>query len=87
MIVAHVLIFVMLEMELHGRPSPLICLGVLVPLSLIIPLLILPSVKGAIIGCSGPATSAMNSTISGQAWCNDIAVWPRLSRACRANRR
>jgi uncharacterized protein (DUF983 family) len=50
MIVAHVLIFVMLEMELHGTPSPLIYLAVLVPLSLIIPLLILPSVKGAIIG-------------------------------------
>jgi uncharacterized protein (DUF983 family) len=50
MIVAHVLIFVMLEMELHGTPSPMIYLAVLVPLSLIIPLIILPSVKGAIIG-------------------------------------
>ncbi|RUT32633.1 DUF983 domain-containing protein [Arsenicitalea aurantiaca] len=50
MIVAHVLIFVMLEMELSGRSSPAAYLMVMVPLSVLVPLLLLRPVKGAIIG-------------------------------------
>lgn len=50
MIVAHLLVFVMLEMELAGAASPLVYLAVLVPLALILPLLLLPPVKGAIVG-------------------------------------
>lgn len=49
-LMVHILGFVMLEMELNGHGSPLIYLYVLVPLAVIIPLAILPSAKGAIIG-------------------------------------
>lgn len=50
MIVAYVLIFVMVEMELHRLGSPLAILAVLVPLAIIIPLLILPAIKGTLVG-------------------------------------
>ena len=49
-IMIHILAFVMLEMELNGYGNPLIYLYVLVPLSVIVPIAILPSSKGAIIG-------------------------------------
>ena len=50
MIVAHLLVFIMLQMEPGGTPSPLLYLMVLVPLAVILPLIILPTVKGAIVG-------------------------------------
>ena len=49
-VMIHILAFVMLEMELNGRGNPLTYLYVLVPLSVLVPLIILPSSKGAIIG-------------------------------------
>lgn len=49
-VMVHILGFAMLEMELSGHGNPLIYLYVLVPLSVIVPLIILPSSKGAIIG-------------------------------------
>ena len=49
-VMIHILAFVMLEMELNGHGNPLVYLYVLVPLSAIVPLAILPSSKGAIIG-------------------------------------
>lgn len=49
-IVAHIIVFVMLDMELNGRASPLIYLAVLVPLSVLVPLAIIRPVKGALIG-------------------------------------
>jgi uncharacterized protein (DUF983 family) len=49
-VVGHVIGFVMLEMELSGAGSPLVYLYVLVPLAIIVPMAILPSCKGAIIG-------------------------------------
>lgn len=49
-VMVHVIGFVMLEMELSGRGNPLVYLYVLVPLSVIVPLAILPSSKGGIIG-------------------------------------
>jgi len=49
-VMIHIIAFVMLEMEISGRGNPLIYLWVLVPLSAIVPLVILPSAKGAIIG-------------------------------------
>ena len=50
MIVAHVIIFVMLEMELSGSASAGVYIAVLVPLSVIVPLLVIRPIKGAIIG-------------------------------------
>lgn len=49
-VVVHILGFTMLEMELSGHGNPLTYIYVLVPLSILVPLLILPSSKGAIIG-------------------------------------
>lgn len=49
-LMVHIIGFVMLGMELDGRGSPLVYLYVLVPLSIIVPLVILPASKGAIIG-------------------------------------
>lgn len=49
-VMIHILAFVMLEMELSGRGNPLTYIYVLVPLSVLVPLAILPSSKGAIIG-------------------------------------
>lgn len=49
-LVAHVIIFVMLEMELSGRASPFVYLSVLVPLSVIVPLLLIRPSKGGLIG-------------------------------------
>jgi uncharacterized protein (DUF983 family) len=49
-VMVHVIAFVMLELELSGHGSPALYLYVLVPLSLIVPLAILPFSKGAIIG-------------------------------------
>jgi uncharacterized protein (DUF983 family) len=49
-LMVHIIGFVMLEMELSGRDSPLMYIWVLVPLSVTVPLAILPPSKGAIIG-------------------------------------
>jgi uncharacterized protein (DUF983 family) len=49
-IVAHVIIFAMLEMELSGRSNPLVYLAVLVPLSVIAPLVLIRPSKGGLIG-------------------------------------
>jgi uncharacterized protein (DUF983 family) len=49
-IVIHVVAIVMLEMEINGSGNPMIYMMVLVPLSVIVPLIILRPVKGGIIG-------------------------------------
>lgn len=49
-LMVHVIAFVMLEIELSGYGNPKLYLYVLMPLSVIVPLVILPSSKGAIIG-------------------------------------
>jgi uncharacterized protein (DUF983 family) len=49
-IMVHIIAFVMLELEFSGLGNPLVYLYVLVPLSIIVPLAILPSSKGGIIG-------------------------------------
>ena len=49
-VVIHILAFVMLELELSGHGSPLLYLYAVVPLSIMLPIAILPSSKGAILG-------------------------------------
>lgn len=49
-VVIFIIAFVMLYLEINGWGNPLVYLMVLVPLSVIVPLMILPSSKGAIIG-------------------------------------
>ncbi|WEJ56910.1 DUF983 domain-containing protein [Devosia sp. FJ2-5-3] len=49
-VVIHIIAAVMLDIELRGGASPMAYLYTLVPLSIILPLAILPSSKGAIVG-------------------------------------
>ena len=49
-ITGHLIIGLMLEMEFHLQVEPWIYAVTLVPLALIIPLVTLPSIKGAVVG-------------------------------------
>jgi uncharacterized protein (DUF983 family) len=50
-IVGHILVFLMLDIEMtHDAVNPLLYFATLVPLAIILPLALLPSVKGAIVG-------------------------------------
>ncbi len=50
MIVGHVLVGLMLHMEMAWHVNPQVYLYTMVPLAIILPLAILPSVKGAVVG-------------------------------------
>ena len=50
MIVGHLLVGIMLHMEMVWHVNPLTYLYTLVPLAVILPLAMLPSIKGAIVG-------------------------------------
>ena len=50
MIVGHILVTIMFHMETIGAGSPFVYLAVFVPLSIIMPLAMLPSIKGAVVG-------------------------------------
>lgn len=49
-IVGHVLVGVMLHMEMVWRVHPMTYIYTMVPLAIVLPLLMLPSIKGAIVG-------------------------------------
>ena len=49
-IVGHILVLAMLHMEMSMHVSPITYLYTMVPLAIILPLLMLPSIKGAIVG-------------------------------------
>ena len=50
LIVGHVIVGLMLELELHAEIAPWVYLVTMVPAALILPLILLPSIKGAIVG-------------------------------------
>ncbi len=50
MIVGHLLVAVMLHMDMVWHVNPLTYLYTMIPLGVIMPLAILPSIKGAIVG-------------------------------------
>ncbi|KKC38682.1 hypothetical protein WH87_07050 [Devosia epidermidihirudinis] len=50
MIVGHILVAIMLHMDMVYHVNPLTYLYTMVPLSIIMPLAMLPSIKGAIVG-------------------------------------
>jgi uncharacterized protein (DUF983 family) len=50
MIVGHLLVLIMLHMEMVWHVNPLTYLYTMVPLAVILPLAMLPSIKGAIVG-------------------------------------
>ena len=49
-IVGHILILAMLHMEMVWHVNPLTYLYTMVPLGIVLPILMLPSIKGAIVG-------------------------------------
>lgn len=49
-IVGHIIIGVMMEMEATAPQAPFVYLMTMVPLALILPLAMLPSIKGAVVG-------------------------------------
>jgi uncharacterized protein (DUF983 family) len=49
-IVGHVLVGVMLHLDMVWKVSPMVYLATLVPLAIVLPLLMLPSCKGAVVG-------------------------------------
>jgi uncharacterized protein (DUF983 family) len=65
-IVGHIIIFLMLHMEMAYHVQPLTHVLIAVPLAIILPLIMLPSIKGAIVGLQwatrmynfGPSRSA-----------------------------
>lgn len=50
MIVGHLLVGIMLHMDMSYHVSPLTYVYTMVPLAIVLPLAILPSIKGAIVG-------------------------------------
>ncbi len=50
MIVGHILVGLMLHMEMTWHVNPAVYLYTLLPLAIILPLAMLPSIKGAIVG-------------------------------------
>ncbi len=49
-IVGHVIIFLMLHMDMAYRVEPMTYVWTMIPLAIVLPLAILPSIKGAIVG-------------------------------------
>lgn len=49
MIVGHILVFLMLDMEIRGIASPWVYIAIFVPLAAILPVAMLPSVKGFVV--------------------------------------
>lgn len=50
LIVGHLIVGLMLELELHASIEPWVYLVTMVPAALLLPLAMLPSIKGAIVG-------------------------------------
>ena len=50
MIVGHILVTIMFHLEMTGQGSPFLYLALFVPLSIVMPLAMLPSIKGAVVG-------------------------------------
>jgi uncharacterized protein (DUF983 family) len=50
LIVGHLIVGLMLELELHAEIAPWVYLATMVPAALILPLILLPSIKGAVVG-------------------------------------
>jgi len=49
-IVGHVVVFLMVEFEMHGTLSPLAYILMLVPLSIVLALVLLQPIKGGVVG-------------------------------------
>lgn len=49
-IVGHILVFLMLDMEMTMHVEPVTYLWTMLPLAIVLPLALLPSIKGAVVG-------------------------------------
>jgi uncharacterized protein (DUF983 family) len=49
-IVGHIIVFTMLELMFHYDIEPWVYLATMVPAAIILPLVLLPSIKGAVVG-------------------------------------
>ncbi|HHY48292.1 MAG TPA: DUF983 domain-containing protein [Alphaproteobacteria bacterium] len=49
-IVGHIIVFLMLELSMHTTIEPIWYLVTMVPLAVVLPLAMLPSIKGAVVG-------------------------------------
>jgi uncharacterized protein (DUF983 family) len=49
-IVGHIIVFLMLHMDMSYRIEPMTYILTMIPLAVLLPLLMLPSIKGAIVG-------------------------------------
>ncbi len=49
-IVGHIIVFLMLHMDMTYRVEPMTYILSMIPLAIILPLIMLPSIKGAIVG-------------------------------------
>ena len=49
-IVGHILVFLMLHLDMSYQISPLTYMIAMIPLAIILPLIMLPSIKGSIVG-------------------------------------
>jgi uncharacterized protein (DUF983 family) len=49
-IVGHIIIFLMLHMDMSYKVEPLTYVWTMIPLSIVLPLAMLPSIKGSIVG-------------------------------------
>lgn len=50
LIVGHLIVGLMLELEFHAEIAPWVYFATMVPAALILPLILLPSIKGAVVG-------------------------------------
>jgi uncharacterized protein (DUF983 family) len=50
LIVGHLIVGIMLELELHAEVAPWVYMATMIPAALILPLILLPSIKGAVVG-------------------------------------
>lgn len=49
-IVGHILVFLMLDMEMTMHVQPITYVWIMLPLAIVMPLAMLPSIKGAVVG-------------------------------------
>jgi len=54
LIVGHLIVGIMLEMELHGGFEPWVYMVTMVPAAVLLPLVLLPRSRERLSGCSGP---------------------------------
>ena len=79
MIVGHILVGLMLHMEMVWHVNPAVYLYTMVPLAIILPLAMLPSIKGASSACNGPTACTASTRRHRGLRCNRRLIRPGIS--------